>query len=90
MPKFTVKARAPTPCKDCGGLPPCVNMAYRNAFQIPVFHVSFPDLSPNDLSELSVYITALAYVSKKLSYPHHLSNFLSAFANAMKAASKNM
>lgn len=90
MPKFTVKARAPTPRKDCGGLPPCVNTDFRNAFKIPVFHVSFPDLGPDDLLELSVYVSALVYVSKKLFYPHHLSNFLSAFADAMKAASKNM
>lgn len=90
MPKFTVKARAPTPCKDSGGLPPCVNMDFQNAFKIPVFHVSFPDLGPDDLLELSVYVSALAYVSKKLIYPQHLSNFLYAFADAMKATSKNM
>lgn len=87
MPKFSVKVRAPTAPRDFGGLPPCVNVTPGKFVPAPVFHVSFPDLGPDDLLELSVYVSALAYISKQMDYPHHLSNYLCAFADSMKAVS---
>lgn len=87
MPKITVNVRAPTSPRDYGGFPPHVYGDFGKFARIPVFHVSFPDLDHNDLAELSVYVSAMSYLSHKLHYPQHLTNSLSALSCAMRDVS---